>query len=495
MTSEDNKSGRAGDIARKTKESLVWYTSIPFMVHIIRFVNSILLARILSPSDFGVIGIVTVILYYCDSYTDFGFGKAIIQRSEISKGHFVSYFSFNILVSAALFIIMQLFSHEFESFFDIEDLADAISMYSYLFLITACAAGPRIKLKRQLRYKILAISEGVKISISMPISLLLAIDGHGFWSIIYATLISNTVVMLMLMHYSRVLPVFNLKLGYLKDLYTFGIWDFVGSQFGLISQIADKLIIGKLLGASALGFYDKGLGLARMPNDQITSRVGQISFSSFSRIRDDKDELERYFFKMTSLCTVILVPILFGLIWVAELFVLVLLGEKWLPIVPVLKIFALSYVFISLTSSINSLNLAVGKVKQQTILNILGAGILIAGLLYAAPYGIEYAALVILGKNILMFFASYLIMSTYVGFSFIKYISNVMPAFLMVSIMLALLFIFDANVEIPENWLVLALSIVIGAVVYFAALMLIPFKNMRFLRNRVINKLSNAINR
>jgi len=84
----------------------------------------------------------------------------------------------------------------------------------------------------------------VKIFISIPISLLLAIDGHGFWSFIYATLISNTVVMLMLMYYSRVLPVFNLKLGYLKDLYTFGIWDFVGSQFGLISQIADKLIIG-----------------------------------------------------------------------------------------------------------------------------------------------------------------------------------------------------------------------------------------------------------
>ena len=96
---KDNSQVPPNEVARKTKQSLLWYTTVPFMIHFLRFANSIILARLISPADFGIIGIVTVILYYCDSFSDFGFGKAIIQRDKVTRNHYSSYLSFNIIYS------------------------------------------------------------------------------------------------------------------------------------------------------------------------------------------------------------------------------------------------------------------------------------------------------------------------------------------------------------------------------------------------------------
>jgi len=479
--------------AYRTRQSLLWYTSIPFLVHILRFVNSILLARLLLPSDFGVIGIIAVILYYCDSFSDFGFGKAIIQRRYVSKGHYVSYFSFNILVSLVFFLSAQIYSDELEIFFEIDGLGEATAIYAYLFLITACSAGPRIKLQRDLRYKVLAIVEGIKIFISMPTSLYLASNGHGFWSIIYATLLANGVTMLILVYHSKILPVFNLKLSFLRDLLHFGMWDFVGAQFKLIGDSADKLIIGKVLGASALGFYDKALGLARMPNDQISMRVAHISFSSFSRLQDDEEKLRRYFHKMLTINIVILLPIFAGLMWVSELFTLVLLGEKWAPLIPSLQIFALSFIFVCIASPMTAINLAKGRVKAQTIISIIKAILLVTGMAVLAPHGIEYAAYVILSTNIYLLVFSYILMSTCTGIGVRDVVSCILPAATMAGFMLFVLCMMDVYVHFEHDWLDLVMQIVVGGIAYALAFLILPFSKVDFLKDRVKSRVASLI--
>ena len=102
-------------------------------MQVLRFANSIILARILDPSDFGIIGIISVIMYYCDSYSDFGFGRAIIQKKNIHREHYSSYFSFNITVSLCFFLSAQLLSEVIAEFFGVPELAGAIEVFSFLF--------------------------------------------------------------------------------------------------------------------------------------------------------------------------------------------------------------------------------------------------------------------------------------------------------------------------------------------------------------------------
>ncbi len=477
------------NVAYKTRQSIIWYTTVPFIIHFVRFANSILLARLLSPSDFGIIGIITVILYYCDSFSDFGFGKAIIQRKEISDHHYVSYFSFNILVSILFFLGVQGVSNWLSEYYQIPDLADAVRVYAFLFLLTALSAGPRTKLKRDLNFKMLAIIEGLKVVFSMVTSLTLALHGYGFWSIIYAMLLSHTMALLLLLYVSRLIPCFSLNLNPLKDLFHFGLWDFIGAQFMLIGDSADKLIIGKMLGADSLGFYDKALGLARMPNDQISIRLSQISFSSFSRIQNDRVELELNFFKIVILNAAIILPILIGLLFISESFTMVLLGEKWMPMVPSLQIFTVSFIFASFTNPVVAMNQAIDQVKYQTLIRIVLTSVMVIGLVQVSPYGIESASLIILAFNIMMFIASYSLLNKRLRFGWFKLFANLAPAVFIVLCMLAVLCVLDLFLASSHGFWYLLLAVIIGGMSYLLCFMILPFKKLTFLRNRVMHRL------
>jgi len=477
------------DLAKKTKQSILWYTTVPFVMQVLRFANSIILARLLLPSDFGIIGIITVILYYCDTFSNFGFGKAIIQRQDITRGHFTSYFSFNIIISLLFFIGAQVFSEIIASFFDTPEIADAIEVFAFLFLITACTSGPQVKLNRELNFKALAIIDAIKVTTSMAISLSLALNGYGFWSIIYAMLLSQLVAMILLLKVTRLFPKFSFDFHCLKELFHFSLWDFVGGQIKLVGESVDKIIIGKMLGINLLGFYDKALGLARMPNDQISQRLSNISFSSFSRIQNDKSALDMYFSKIVILNSVLLLPIFAGLIWVSESFTLVLLGEKWLPLVPCLEILAFSFVFTSFSNPIVEMNLAAARVKQQAIIRFILTFMLIIGLVLVAPYGIESASMVILCFNIFLFFASYFLLNSYANLGWLNLVSNLLPSLVIVACMYLSLYVFEFYFKASHEWQRLLLAILVGGVTYAFCFLVMPFKRLTFLRKRAISRL------
>ncbi len=485
--SESDKN--TGSVAYRTRQSLIWYTTVPFTIHFLRFANSILLARLLSPSDFGIIGIITVILYYCDSFSDFGFGKAIIQRKEITRDHYTSYFSFNILVSLLFFLSAQFFSGNISSFYEIPELSAAIQACAFLFLITAVTAGAKVKLKRNLNFKSLAIIDGLRVAVQMATSLTLALHGFGFWSIISAMLLSNIFALILLLYVAKYVPRFSFDLSPLKNLFNFGLWDFIGSQFKLIGDSADKLIIGKILGADALGYYDKALGLARMPNDQISIRLSHISFSSFARIQNDKDELENFFFKILILNATLLFPILVGLIWISQSFVLVLLGERWLALVPSLQIFAISFIFTSLSNPVVAMNQAISQVKYQTLIQIGLTIFLVVGLLIFSDLGIESAALMILAFNFLMFIASYTLLNSTLKFGWGKLLVNLLPPISIVLGMSLALYVLSMFSNLMNDLWYLLFSLIIGGVSYSFLFLVIPFKKLGFLRNRVLRRL------
>ncbi len=485
----DKFSSNSDSIAYKTRQSLIWYTTVPFAIHFLRFAASIVLARLLTPSDFGIIGIITVILYYCDSFSDFGFGSAIIQKKEINRSHYVSYFSFNLLVSIFFFLSVQFFSTNISLFYEIPELSKAIQIFAFLFLITAVSAGARVKLSRDLHFKSLAIINALTVVLLVSVSLTLAFYDFGFWSIILATLLARCFEMAMLLYVARYLPRFSFNMNPLKELFHFGFWAFIGAQIKLIADSVDKLIVGKVLGASSLGFYDKAVELARMPSDQISLKLSHISFTSFSRVQDDPEELENYFFKIIILNGTILLPILLGLFWVADTFTIVLLGDKWIPMIPGLQIFAVSFIFASFSNPIIAMNQAVSLVKHQSLIRIVLTIALIIGLIQVSSYGIEAVALAVLIFNVFMFLFSYALLNRNLKFGWEKLVLNLFPSIALVLIMLLFLYVLELILSPTHTFLNLVIMVAIGGISYTASFMLLPFDRMGFLRTRVLKKL------
>ena len=278
-------------LAKKTKQGVIWFTVLPFSMHFFRFANSIVLARILSPDDFAIVAIITILLYYSNSLTDFGLSNAIVNRKEVKREHFGTLFVFNFVLSVILFLVFYLASPAIAQFFESPRLEEAVRLYSILFVISSFLAVPKANLKRNVRFKALAIIEAIKVLTSIGVSLTLATNGYGVWSIIIAMLVAQLVYTVLALVISDIkCSIYFSKLAF-KDLFNFSLWSFISVQTNLISEHIDKLIVGKMLGTTYLGFYDKANGLSKMPYEQLSSRLSSVSFATFSRVQDNNTEL------------------------------------------------------------------------------------------------------------------------------------------------------------------------------------------------------------
>jgi len=478
------------DIASKTKQSLLWYTLLPFILHFVRFASSIWLARILMPSDFGVIGIITVLFYYCDLVTEFGLSNAIIQRKNATSKHFNSYFVFNILISLCFFILFLFSAQAIADFFDEPSIKEAIQVFSFMFMISAFIAAPQASLKRDLNFKVLAQIEAVSVAISICVSLLLALNDFGYWSMIWGMLSSQLTVLILTYIACSIKLRFEFSWPYLKQLMSFGVWDFLWGQAILLGENIDKIIIGKYLGTTYLGFYDKALGLAQMPNSQIAKRLSMVSFSSFSRVQGDKEAVDNYFTKMMVINAFICFPIFIGLAGVAENLTIVLLGEKWRPMIESLAVLSIAYLVSSITCPIISMNMAGGKIRTQTIIRFICVLALISGLLYMVQFGIYAASFTILGFYSLQFILSYFLLNHAFSIRWSKTFDYFFAPILSSSVMFVVVLLVKKHVLIDMQGVNLLLSILLGGVSYSLCFLFIPFSSWLFLRQNVFSKLS-----
>ncbi len=476
-------------VNRKARQSLAWFTTVPMVLHFVRFGNSIILARLLSPADFGIVGIATILLYLSNSLTNFGFSKAIIQRKDITQQHYNVYFSINLGLSILFYFCFNFFSEEIAVYFREPQLEPTIDIIALLFLITALLAVPMTVHKRKINFKILAIAEAVKVLVSMAISFTLALNGFGFWSIIYAMIISGFVSMLIVRMSCSIEPRLFFKYQYFKDLIAFGVWDFLWGQSKMLSDNVDKILIGRVLDVTQLGFYEKAQGFAKMPNEQFSRRLGMVSFSTFSRLQNNPVGLKDYFTRMMVVNAFFTVPLYIGLFSVAENFTVVLLGDKWVSMVDPLKILSFSLLVASLTGPMVSMNIAMGHIKQQTLLRIFGLGVLVMLLLWAVDVGIVMVSFVTLGFNFFMFMATFYLLQKHFEITIKDIFWSLSPAIfssmiLFLSVLLATSVLFADNR--PMN---LIAGIVAGVVSYTLCVLFVPFAQWLSIREKAFNRL------
>lgn len=476
-------------MSRTVGSDLAWYTMLPVAVHVFRFANSILLARLLDPEDFGLIGIALVLVYFSNSLTDFGFSKGIVQGRNVNESHFSALLTVNLVLAAIFYFIVCVGSASAERFFDIPYLGNAIDAVATVILLSGVAATSTARLRRELAFRALAIIEALKVVCSMSISLPMAMMGFSFWSIIAATVASTALSSMLLILSAGGIPRPSFNLSPLRDLVSFSLWDFAGSQIKLLSEQGDKLIIGKILGASSLGFYDKAYGLTRMPNDQIAARVAQVSFATLARLQDKPDELRRVYRKMLTVTSVILCPTFLGLYVVADDFVMVLLGEKWAPMIPAFKILCLSFLASALASIAVSANQAMGFARQQTLARGALVCLLLAGLLMSAKWGITAAAIVTLAYNALFLISAVIITRQCIDDSGSLALRAVLPAMAIALVMCLVLVASDQVTADMSAGARLILASGLGMLIYTGLFFLIPAAGHAFLKQKATGML------
>jgi O-antigen/teichoic acid export membrane protein len=226
-----------------------------------------------------------------------------------------------------------------------------------------------------------------------------------------------------------------------------------------------------------------------MPYEQFSRRLGMVSFSTFSRVQGSIDNLNMYFRKMMIVNSFICFPIFIGLYSVADNFTLVLLGEKWAEMIDPLKIMSISFLVLSIMDPIISLNISMGIIKKQTLIRVLAAAILIFLLIWGVPYGIEIACYMILIVNVFLFITSFWLLKQNIKIRYIHILVYLFPAIFSSLILYYSVYLSSRYITLDSRVLSLFIDVTVGTISYFLCTILIPFKEWKFIRKRIIERI------
>jgi len=322
-----------------------WSSVEKFFIIEVQFILQIVLARLLTPKDYGVIGILAVFLAIATTFIDCGFTKALIQNQQRTEKDYSTAFYFNLVISLVCYTILFILAPYIADFYNLPILKPVTRILALNLPISALCAVNRTKLQIKLDFKTQAKITLTSYVQSGIIGVVLAYNGFGVWALVVQTLSGSILNALLLFVFVRWIPKEKFSIESFKKMYNFGIKLLGSSLIDTFYYNMYPLIIGKFFSPADLGFFAKGKSFANMPNTIINGILDRVTLPIFSKVQDDLKKLFDVYRKYLRFMSSVYAPTVLLLCAVAKPLVIILLGEKWLGCVPVMQIFCISVAF------------------------------------------------------------------------------------------------------------------------------------------------------
>ncbi len=342
------------------------------------FVVSIILARLLTPEDFGLFGMVLVFVGFATLFGNLGFGAALVQMQQVEERHLSSVFWLNIITGFVLAVSVLAGSSLVAAFYGEPALRPMMMLLSIGFLVSPIGMVHRAILSRKMDFRLPALIEMAAAFISGGIALTLALNDFGVMSLIWQNLVLVSLTAFGLWGVSSWRPKFTLDISALKELFGFS-GNLLG--FDVINywlRKGDDLLIGKVLGSASLGIYSRAYSLMMLPIQQIAWVMGGVMFPALSRVKHDRERVKRIYLEAISMIALVAFPLMLGLLVVSRSFVLVLFGPKWLELIPVLRILCLVGVVQSIGTTVGWIYQSQGRTDWMLRWGIAAGALILA---------------------------------------------------------------------------------------------------------------------
>lgn len=461
-----------------------WFSQV--LTQIFQFIVLMILARLLSPQDFGIVGLATVVTGLITIINEIGLSAAIIQKKQVNDIHLSTSFWANIIMSTILFILVISTSSFVADFYNNDMVRPILIISSTAFIIGSFGIIQRSLLEKNLEFKKLTIVNVNATLVSGIISILLAFYGYGAWSIVLGSISNAFVSVIILWKISAWRPSLKFSFKHFKELFDFG-GNVVGSNIlGYIARNIDYLIIGRLFGTFSLGYYTLARNLTSFPVQNISWTIMRVTFPAFSKIQDDDNNVRIGYLRIIKYVSLITFPMLFGLSVIAFEFVSIFYGEKWIPMVILLQIFCVSSALVSIGTIANTIQYSKGRsdlpLRQHTYGIILMPIVVIIG----TKYGIVGMAIAVAAGTIFLVLIFQMMTNTLIKLNMRAIIKEIIPAAIGSIIMMIGIAIYKYIVIYNTQQIYLFLSSVfIGIIIYIMSI--------RIIYNDIFNEIKTLI--
>lgn len=365
----------------KTISSLIWKLLERGGTQGIQFIIQIFLARLLSPNDYGTIALITVFIALANVFVQNGFNAALIQKQNADEKDFSSVFYLSLMVAGILYIILFLTAPLIAIFYNIQELVNIIRVLSLTLFLGAFNSIQNAIVSRKMAFKKLFYSSLGAIIISGIVGIMLAYRGFGVWTLIYQQLINQFSVCLILWFTVRWRPRFLFSLQRVKELFSFGGKLLLSALIDTGYREMTNLIVGKIYTPAMLGYYNRGNQFPSLIVNNLNGSIQSVIFPVLASLQNDKIRIKEVMRRAIVTSSYIVFPSMIGLMAIAEPMIRLILTEKWLPCVPYLRLFCLSYALWPIhTANLQAIN-AIGRsdifLKLEIIKKIVGVSIII----------------------------------------------------------------------------------------------------------------------
>jgi O-antigen/teichoic acid export membrane protein len=354
---------------------------------LLRVGSLMILARLLEPKDFGLVGMVTAVTGVLNLFRDFGLSTAAVQRTTVTDEQISTLFWINILVGAMLSALSLAIAPVLGAFYREPRLVGVTAVLAIGFLFNAAGVQHTALLQRQMRFTALAVIDIISLAVSTCIGIGMASSGYGYWSLVATTLSLPLLSSICAWLAAAWVPGRPHRQAGIRSMMKFGGTITLNSLVVYIAYNLEKVLLGRYWGPDALGIYGRGYQLINIPTDNLNSAVGGVAFSALSRVQDDPDRLKSYFLKGYSLVLSLTIPVTIVCALFANDLILVVLGPKWKDVVAIFRLLAPTILIFALINPLAWLLFSVGMVGRSLRVALVLAPLVIGAYVLGLPYG------------------------------------------------------------------------------------------------------------
>lgn len=373
----------------KAAKGMVWNAFNIFVVQGINVLMGIVLARILMPSDYGLIGMLAIFIAISQLFIESGFSTALIQKNDCSNADYSTVFHFNLVVAVALYFVLFFTAPLIAKFYHTIELIKLTRVLSLNLIINSFSIVQQARLYIKLNFKAYALVSLLSVIISSSIALLMACNGFGVWVLVIQGLSYSLVKTLFLFYFDRWVPQLVFSVLSFKQLFGFS---FKLLAAGLVSTIITNvysILIGKNFGAKDLGFYTTAQKYPELLACTVVSILQGTTFPILASVQNDREHMVSIYERLMSMTVFIVMPIMTLLALLAKPFICVFLTDKWIPCVPLLQWLCLCRIITTISFfNMNIVN-AVGRSDFYLKIEVLKSPIVFLGLVLTIPLGLK----------------------------------------------------------------------------------------------------------
>lgn len=442
---------------------LVWSFIDDFAKLGLSLIRGVILARLLSPREFGLIGMTTIFIAVSQSFVDSGFKQALIRKKDCTQADFSTVFYFNMFVSVVLYAVLFVSAGAIATFFDEPVLGPVLRVLGLGLIINAVSLVQQTQLTKNINFRLQTRISVIASIVSGALGIYMAFAGYGVWSLVASTLSGLFLVSLLLWLWRDWRPSLMFSLASFREMFSFGSRLLVSGLLNTVYRNVYNLVIGKYFSAAELGYYTRADTFQKLPSQHLSGVIQRVSYPVLSAVQDDMPRLRvgyRRVIKNTMLVSFVL---MLGMAAVAEPMVVTLVGEQWRPSVVYLQLLCLVGMFYPL----HAINLNMLKVqgrsdlflKLEVIKKVLAIPVIVVGVLL----GIEVMIGAMFVNTLIAYYLNSYWSGELIGYPVWGQIRDILPSLLLGAFVGSAVYLFGHLLSV-SGLLQLVLQVILGGV-------------------------------